>query len=1594
MVQQIGLAGRLDLTSFNKNVQSFMKALTDMNKEVTKIASESAAGAKQAAESAGALGVNWQRVKDIVTGVVIIDVFRQISRGLKSVIRDAFDATAVFQQLMIMLEAILARDFAKQWGIPVADALEQIKDQAQQLLGWVRKVAVTTPFSVESIATALAYGQAFGFNVAQSKRLTLATGDFVAGMGLTDEHMQRIIYNFGQMLASGRVLGRELRDLANNFVPIRDITQKLADEAGIPFQEMKKAMSEANVSAEQFIGAFVELAEADFAGAMERMSRTIRGVQQNVSDFIRTLFGLELLGPVMDRIAGLAADALDAAFSPETIRAFTILGETLVVAFDNIYNAVTKLLAPAVSEFFAALGFGAPTVMSVAKAILVLTQIFVEFVRTLRNVITKVTEFINTLSERFGTSLGDIVKKAGSWGANIVIALAEGMAKAITYLVQVLQAIARIFTYWLSGHSPPKLLPELTAWGKAAMESYLKGWASADFGLFNDIASVVTSFFRSIANKIPETDLIPRILGARSAIQNAIQDMKRFGQVTAGSINKIVASINAATGPLKNFIKESFEFAKISAIVNAVRKALDFDIKLNVPTNILGQTVSSLQDLVKLALKFKGALGVAFQGYVKALGDAERANERVAREQRYLNDITEKYSKELSALKKLQDALRKKQDVGGRLKQIEAAIATGLLTDEEKRRLEMEKEGTILEHKITAMENERDIAVDAARERLNMEKTLADAAEARMSMQRRLTQALATEQLSAAQEQLDAARSLVELQIDQNNLLKEQADLLKRLAAGAGAGGLDLEIPGLEFEGFMDDFEDSLLASKEEIAKAIDELRAEVFAQVRGFIRDLLSPFDGAKEELGKLLAGISGAFEAAKENTSIQKFVVSLYYLQDRMQQALANLRIFWEENGPAITEIIRNFFTELGEVISPDSATLIGTIADKIMLFGDSVKLASENLVENGPQIQESIQGWVDWVFDTGIPKLQDFGKTLTEDIIPGIKNFAGIIKDNAPTIIAILGALGTAFLALRPAITVLSVLSKIGLALIPLQLLFTGLMTTVSTFGTAFGGLDTVILLARVALSEFITKITPFLGPIALALLAIGAVVLVIAENFEFFKKFVLSTFKAIKKAIAPALKPLQKAFKDLAPRLKELKKALAPVAKFLLGVFRVIGYVILGILIPALTLVIGIISGLIRAIIQGFTGFLAGFENIIGGITKIITGVVDVITGIWDVIKSVFTGDWEGAGEGLKKIVVGIIEIIWGLGETIVGIFESFLKSAWGFIEGFVMGVVDFFVSLYDQLVGGSIIPDMLADMLAAFVGFFADAIAGFSEWIGGVVTTIVEKATEFKDAGVEFITNLIAGIRESIYGEDGLIAKIKKYIDYAIKRIKAEYYKWKFIGTELIKEMIAGIKEKVEAATGLYAKFKEFIQNTIDKITELKDDFIQAGVDIISGLITGLWQKAVDLYTAVAKIIKNALGIAEEESEASSDSKRMMRLGQNWMTGLQAGVMSEAQNTKTMMENLFSGLTEGPADLQLAFANAVTNAGSLDNLSGNLDVRHMMQPTSGASSSLTQPSPSNTTIQNLNVEVNASYSEVQSEASIYYDVRAALAHIAR
>src|SRR3972149_4185290 len=144
--------------------------------------------------------------------------------------------------------------------------------------------------------------------------------------------------------------------------------------------------------------------------------------------------------------------------------------------------------------------------------------------------------------------------------------------------------------------------------------------------------------------------------------------------------------------------------------------------------------------------------------------------------------------------------------------------------------------------------------------------------------------------------------------------------------------------------------------------------------------------------------------------------------------------------------------------------------------------------------------------------------------------------------------------------------------------------------------------------------------------------------------------------------------------------------------------------------------------------------------------------------------------------------------------------------------------------------------------------------------------------------------------------NGLIEKAKEYISTTVKNIELLAHLYLAAGKVLIQNLLDGIRELFESAEGVYENVKTFIGETVTTITNLKDDFIEAGKNIILGLIEGLKQKAVALYDEVTSIIKKALGVAEEESEAESASKRTRRLAHDWMKGVILGIGGEAWGT--------------------------------------------------------------------------------------------------
>lgn len=303
----------------------------------------------------------------------------------------------------------------------------------------------------------------------------------------------------------------------------------------------------------------------------------------------------------------------------------------------------------------------------------------------------------------FVQGLSELIRIVEPYGANIMDSLALGLAKGIKSVLPVLMEVRALFAYWLKPGSPPRLLKELTDWGQSAMQEYLRGWTLADFDALRTVGGMVENVIRSFAGSgdIAETDLVGRVFGTTRSISEAVREFRALGFVSESTLGRIADAAGPAGTEIAGLVREYFEL--------------------------------------------------------------QEATEGVARAQQELNSITDRYSKALDPVNKELDAVRARQQTireNQRLEELGEIIRDPRADVDERQLARLEAQEIQLERQARALEDERDVAVDAAQEKLNAAKKEEDAQRQRYQV---------------AQEALDQ-------QVKVNALVEEETTLRLRLA--------------------------------------------------------------------------------------------------------------------------------------------------------------------------------------------------------------------------------------------------------------------------------------------------------------------------------------------------------------------------------------------------------------------------------------------------------------------------------------------------------------------------------------------------------------------------------------------------------------------------------------------------------------------------------------------------------------------------------------------------------------------------------------------------------------------------------------------
>lgn len=239
-------------------------------------------------KASGVLGGIASMMKNafsVAIGQTMFEGLRAGINAMQDLGAEALDAYASYERLGLSLQSLVARELrAGDATLDMKEALAQAGPKAQELIEWIQKLAIESPFGEEGVAAAYRQAMAYGFTTNQAKELTQVLIDFAAGSGATEDSMRLIALAMGQVQAKGRLMGSEVLQLTNAGLPMLQI---LAKSLGKTTAETSAMITGGAISADMAFKALTTTLRTEFEGAAKAQATTFSGLIATFNDIKR-----------------------------------------------------------------------------------------------------------------------------------------------------------------------------------------------------------------------------------------------------------------------------------------------------------------------------------------------------------------------------------------------------------------------------------------------------------------------------------------------------------------------------------------------------------------------------------------------------------------------------------------------------------------------------------------------------------------------------------------------------------------------------------------------------------------------------------------------------------------------------------------------------------------------------------------------------------------------------------------------------------------------------------------------------------------------------------------------------------------------------------------------------------------------------------------------------------------------------------------------------------------------------------------------------------------------------------------------------------
>lgn len=395
----------------------------------------------------------------------------------------------------------------------------------------------------------------------------------------------------------------------------------------------------------------------------------------------------------------------------------------------------------------------------------------------------------------------------------------------------------------------------------------------------------------------------------------------------------------------------------------------------------------------------------------------------------------------------------------------------------------------------------------------------------------------------------------------------------------------------------------------------------------------------------------------------------------------------------------------------------------------------------------------------------------------------------------------------------------------------------------------------------LSKLITAITVIAGAISTpVLIAVGVIAGLIAVGVLLYKNWDTIKAKAIEvfSHFTPLLDTMKESFGTMMESVGPILESLKTLWESLVPILELVGAVVGGVLVVAFGIVISTIAAVISAI---------------GPFINAIINIADIVANMVNVVVALLTGDFAGAWDYLGDIA-----------ESTKDFFVNIFTAIGNFIGTFVSTIIDFFHGLYMTLVGNSIIPDIVNEIVDWFKNMvtwvvdlvkkiISGVVAGFtamSTAISAVMSAIRNVISSVWNAIRSVINSVVNGIRSVV---TSVFNAVRSTISSVMNGIRSNISSvWNGIRSvissvvnairSVISSVFNGLKGIVSSAMGgVKNAVSTGIKGALNVVTNLAGNFKNAGRKIVTSIaegITGAIGKVTGAISNVTSKIRDFL----------------------------------------------------------------------------------------------------------------------------------------